>query len=1305
MPPKKKKTKLSKELQSLREEMELVHFNTTNQGHARRKVSKQQLTERLGKWRNLERKDHESLLEDADETERIRGSAKALDSAVVQGSLVFNETNDGQEVGDDEGDAEFSESDPEKLDEKDEGDRKLKAASGPAHSSGTTTRASTRRRKKLHRLRNFKSYRLAESHGEALAAHARGDHASAIAKLNEIAKQVPSAPQIYSSLGLVYEDMLDQNEKNNEKPTKEAFDLATKAYGAYHAAACLCRRDYTLWCRSADLASRLVAMHKLASLDAGIPIAAREFHASEAKRIIESDVKGNFLKADKLKPQGVDVPAKLAQAHMETGHLSDALTILTDLKNRRNEDGSPTEFEKNYEMWLLYSDLMLQIGNACRLFLKKEAQSYPLMFRRWLKQNANEYDWSTIRLHSLVKALEAAVGSRSCEKLIQRISPGLQPEVEPRRTFELPMVGSFRTVFNIANLILLHCISFKFFEEGCMAAEAVSDYVKRRSYQLERHDRMRARFKTFQEESTSIFALRYETYDADVGDHSDSESEDAFSDNELFEDENPQRIQEFRMGCLPADLMVLYGVSLLGRGGRKFLAQKALSFARHLGGIEPSFFEPLSEDGRLQSFYNHFRSTISQPSAMALVFDTIQSLKELSSSDIKDGLGDIFMELSSDLRGWLREEGREKNTMDPFKESSLTTSIKICLMAAEMTVDAFDARIGSDIREIEPLVEGASLAGDILERFNETEGSDVLTAISNAALSLMLLSVQKLSMLGQSQLFQASKEKIIPLIFRIMKSLGLDPPPKFTPTKEYFECVRDFPFDFYWLSAPTGSIALRVAELCVDTPGTNHDSPGMEDGNSFMICGAPSEGGYGCFPDHIEEMLTTIWEHLDREVDHDCIGDNILSSFRGLKDVQWYKKRKLSTEFNGTVVSQGKYLTLMNAIGIANLCYSLVCMEDTPRELGLYTLSIIMPLTKYCMNRPLWLPEPTLRNLEHLRQSGTQVITPVPRNQQKNPVHPRQATFEVIRSDSSSRTDDKIMKRKKTTRKIQTDVFAWIESENKNSPCLNSFELPLFLLQREWDNVAMVSTVHGISSLLEKSRMVDTCISQLRTCSTEDAAERACLRASSALIDLASSEECQSFLICLRHAVLLASQGPKAGNDKDVFRAPLPITRNCKARDALIGLCRAECFVAMNCPAEAVYICSYVAGVCRDRRAKGDWNRRWDIVSAHWYNAVVSVRYLLFEVIRNLDNIDESTKMLWKNHVLPEIGSMREQTKVFLSLIDQPDTESSEMLPLTGPPLFGELPFDSTAQVHQIIGVGGVDGYADRTATPDIYEV
>ena len=70
---------------------------------------------------------------------------------------------------------------------------------------------------------------MAEQHGDALGAHVRGKPGLALRKLRRVAQVAPSAPQIYSSLGMVYEDMLLQAKQQNLRKDDTIIDDAAAA--------------------------------------------------------------------------------------------------------------------------------------------------------------------------------------------------------------------------------------------------------------------------------------------------------------------------------------------------------------------------------------------------------------------------------------------------------------------------------------------------------------------------------------------------------------------------------------------------------------------------------------------------------------------------------------------------------------------------------------------------------------------------------------------------------------------------------------------------------------------------------------------------------------------------------------------------------------------------------------------------------------------------------------------------------------------------------------------------------------------
>ena len=497
------RSRLRRELDSLHKEMEIVQYGFNEKtGHARRKVPKRQAKSRTRKRQMLEAQDAEMRAERESSTQvsrkRLRGAMVAAEDEVVKGSLVFGmhqkdraqdeeksakedmklgtniefddaEADDEEEISAEEGsaydgsgmenDGEHG-SDVEEDDEagdKDNGDgvEESERASSAARKTKSKRKGIGRRKgrksgnrpvkKKMFRLRNFKSFKLAQRHGDALGYHARGLPKLAIQKLKEVAKEAPSAPQVYSSLGMVYEDMLRDSQKKGavrdvdndrtEEANSEAggdgaessvvpdpllaeqLELGRKAYGSYHVAAILCKKDYALWVRAADSAAEIAQLHSAVMLLPFIDSDLLEYHRSEKERWL-SEAKNDYQAADNLHPPGIEIPSRLAGFLIELGHLSEALTLLTDMKNRTSPN-TPSEFDSSYRAWMFYADLLARIGYECNKWNEGDRSNCNYMFRRWLRKLSKTFDWQERRLQALGKALEAAAGSKSCKLLME----------------------------------------------------------------------------------------------------------------------------------------------------------------------------------------------------------------------------------------------------------------------------------------------------------------------------------------------------------------------------------------------------------------------------------------------------------------------------------------------------------------------------------------------------------------------------------------------------------------------------------------------------------------------------------------------------------------------------------------------------------------------------------------------------------------------------------------------------------------------------------------------------------------------
>ena len=433
-----KQDRLRDELQSLHQEMEIAEYGKTYNGQFRRKLPKKLSGARTKKRKLLEASDakHSAMeVVVATDQPRLRGSRIALEETIIQGSAIYPLMGESHDAGlENNDDGEIDETD----DSEDGGgggdsdtDEEEEEELGPTTAIAAIATAAPKRRL-VYRMRSFKSQRMAQRHGEALGAHARGLPREAIRKLEQVAADAPNAPQVYSSLGMVYEDMMVSHmsgekmdgDNDGESALDETLRLAKKAYGSYHAAAVLCKKDFTLWVRAGDTAIRIVSLVNEAMQSSE---GQRLIHLRTEKNQWLEDAKRDYTVADNLKPPGIDVPAKLANVQIQLCNFSEALTLLTDLKNRDAPKQQDTgydalqprsDFEKSYKAWWLYSDLMLRIGHESTQWNRGIRTNDNYMFKRWLRKFAATFDWQERRLLSLTLALEAAAGSEVCSEVI-----------------------------------------------------------------------------------------------------------------------------------------------------------------------------------------------------------------------------------------------------------------------------------------------------------------------------------------------------------------------------------------------------------------------------------------------------------------------------------------------------------------------------------------------------------------------------------------------------------------------------------------------------------------------------------------------------------------------------------------------------------------------------------------------------------------------------------------------------------------------------------------------------------------------
>lgn len=208
-------------------------------------------------------------------------------------------------------------------------------------------------------------------------------------------------------------------------------------------------------------------------------------------------------------------------------------------------------------------------------------------------------------------------------------------------------------------------------------------------------------------------------------------------------------------------------------------------------------------------------------------------------------------------------------------------------------------------------------------------------------------------------------------------------------------------------------------------------------------------------------------------------------------------------------------------------------------------------------------------------------------------------------------------------------------------------EVQIDWLFSEWIKADTVITTQtntaSIEDSLAKMNELDSAVVKLKSCTTVISIQKAALSIAVTLLDVATCYHCYNPFICLHHAAIFASQGSKGGNNDDFFKKPLPPQMQCTPREALGILGRADCLRAIHFSDEAMFLCSYVAGVLSLHR-KMDGNRimtspDWKAVGIHMYTCAIALDASIYSLMDR----DSRNKALesWEGDVQDEIEEAR----------------------------------------------------------------
>jgi len=853
----------------------------------------------------------------------------------------------------------------------------------------------------------------------------------------------------------------------------------------------------------------------------------------------------------------------------------------------------------------------------------------------------------------------------------------------------LPITGSMKSVCTIASELIRHMLLLELYDGGMLAAEAVSVHLKERAAMI------KARRKTTTQETHRplFLALREEAYDND-DDKSESDSDVPLSDDDQLLNDPSNLIESMSKGALTPELEVLYGLSLIGLGGKNFVALKLLESIRALDR------EPLS-------FFSFSRESTSI---------TTQSARSLVEEKAARPLGRI--EALASIANILRSTGKEKELA--HRVSPLFTSEARGLMKGNLIDTVLDDTEGTSRFDREPLVQVLAAAAsyqieetkallseskfadalalvessvDILTKvlkvqWNVSKNGSVSSQCAQLVRSLsrafsLLCRLEQLESCGKEALQYALRQMPIPV--SLLCSCCTSEAPS---TDGHNVSLDSVPLPSNWLTKSRKAIAERVFHLCV----ANNIKGFSGWKNQAIFSGIANQLGLTVIGDCLVGILVDFEVDLEEQWDILRNSQAVMPSFdfeaemAAVRETTWYMELIEKKKNCQRIPRYGEDDALAVLLSYSRSCLLRASeLDDNQQKSNLVfeSMSILLPASQFCLKRKLW-------------NSSVGCIVPPFDSKRSSTSATRSKKKGDARRSSKTRTSESRGSRKKTDSAVSDEkkddsatalpanlgpsilMLARPSREpsralhegftGENADCLlsNMIVIPCTALLAEWkktnSNVRDGMGEHRSSLLMSE---VNDAVRVLRSCYSEQWVRKSSVSVALTLLDVACSPSCENPFLCVQQAARFASHGPKYSDFGS--KMTLPKHEDVTPLLALRMLGRAECLQSLYHCKEAADLCRFVASVCNIRRGSSNsplwrWNDMWKVLGICAYNVSVVIRYTASTLVRENGALKMSD--YWKGEIIEELKRGRADG---LSLIpghqisDNPARSSTEI--------------------------------------------
>lgn len=472
---------------------------------------------------------------------------------------------------------------------------------------------------------------------------------------------------------------------------------------------------------------------------------------------------------------------------------------------------------------------------------------------------------------------------------------------------------------------------------------------------------------------------------------------------------------------------------------------------------------------------------------------------------------------------------------------------------------------------------------------------------------------------------------------------GVSDLPLSSETNMSLNDVNVLPSCSSWMSPTLKQIAMRCFNLCIATNVTYFSGWEAEEfsirlmrkglGPNFMGISMKGSKVTGTLSVEVEDSLLVQWR-LVQNLASSSFTSQIEATLRETLDSSSYKesKKKLSIASKQHPIScNGEDAALCLLVSFSHTCllWAVETSENSVQtSLFCLSLSILIPVTEFCVGIAIWDAE--------IGGSALSVQTGL--NEWRN--------FDWTGDDVAPSNRPGYLRPSKRGNSVSSggarSLHERFEFENDHDLLSNMICLPISVLQVEWKNCNECQD-HKFGEIgLDSMEKVNQCVRQLRQCYSEAASEKASLNTAVALIQVASTKECQNRFLCIQQAARFASQAPKGGTSDRPFQSALPKHENCTTLEALLVIARADCLQAVHFCQEAAFLCSYVLSVCKHRYLHNgeNWNSRWRIISIMAYDLSVVIRKTASLIVKDKEKLEEISGT-WDKEIIAELERAR----------------------------------------------------------------